>query len=265
MRGKAPEFYLPLRYSSLVVHDQLAYYEFFGFPSEWLRERYQPYAERFPVGARVLDVGCGRGEFLELLADRGIEAVGVDADPEMVGLARGKGLEVEQGDAIGYLEARSAAFDGVFAAHVVEHLPPVALSALVAAAAASLKPGGRIIVVSPNPGNLQMLMNDFWIDLQHVRFYHPEIIRFLLATSNMCSIEMGTNDRYQVGPAEITEQRDALPRDDERTRVVGHRLAHALAPTLNARLADVEERVNLLTTWARGLYAPGEYFVTAVR
>ena len=248
------------------MHDQLAYYEFFGFPSEWLRERYAPYAERFPAGARVLDVGCGRGEFLELLADRGIQAVGVDADPEMVRLARGKGLEVEHGDAIGYLETNSAAFDGLFTAHVVEHLSPAALSALVGAAAAALKPGGRIIIVSPNPGNLQMLMNDFWIDLQHVRFYHPEIIRFLLAMSGMCSIETGTNDLYRVGPDDVTKAQGALPRAHDHMGVAWQRLlVRALAPSMALRLADLEERVNLLTTWARGLYAPGEYFVTAVR
>jgi SAM-dependent methyltransferase len=248
------------------VSDQLAYYRFFGFPGEWLLERYQPYADRFPPGARVLDVGCGRGEFLELLGRRGVHGVGVDSDPSMVAAVREKGLEAEPGEAVAFLEANPDAFDGVFAAHLIEHLSPDALSGLVRAAAQALRPDGRLILVSPNPRNLRMLTNDFWIDLQHVRFYHPEIVRFLMHLAGLRDIEMGENERYPLGPELATADPAPLPAARPPQHALGReRLAMALPPSIGERLSDLEERVNLLTGWARTLYPPGEYFVTAVR
>ena len=248
------------------MSDQLAYYEFFGFPSDWLRDRYQPYADRFTVGADVVDVGCGRGEFLELLAARGVRGVGVDADASMVSIVREKGLTAEQGEAVSYLEGKAGQCDGVFAAHLIEHLAPEGVAALVGAAARALRPGGRVIFVSPNPRNLQVVMNDFWIDLQHVRFYHPEIVRFLLHLSGLTDIEMGENERYRVGPKAAVEDLRRLPADRRPQHLLGReRLGAALPPSITMRLGDLEEQMNRLTTWAQSLYAPGEYYVTAVR
>ena len=248
------------------MSDQLAYYSFFGFPSEWLRERYQPYAERFGAGSLVLDVGSGRGEFLELLSERGVRGVGVDADASMVAAIREKGLAAEQGEAVRHLEANPGAFDGVFAAHIIEHLDPDAVTRLIEAAARALRPGGRVIVVSPNPRNLQMVMNDFWIDLQHVRFYHPEIVRFLFHLNGLHDIEMGENQRYQVGPAPGKGQLPPLPsRDGGRNVQKREWVAAALPASIKHRLSELERQVDMLTGWARDLYAPAEYYVTAVR
>src|SRR5581483_9494760 len=108
-----------------------------------VRERQRPYVDEFRDAAPVLDVGCGRGEFLGLLREAGIEARGVDADADMVAYARGEGLEVEQADALAYLEARPAgSLGGVFAAQVVEHLPPAELFRLLELTARALRPGG---------------------------------------------------------------------------------------------------------------------------
>src|SRR4029079_17968206 len=95
-----------------------------------VRERQRPYVADFRDAAPVLDIGCGRGEFLGLLREDGIEAKGVDADADMVAYARGDGLDVEQADALAYLETQ-ASLGGIFMAQVVEHLPPAQLFRLL--------------------------------------------------------------------------------------------------------------------------------------
>jgi O-antigen chain-terminating methyltransferase len=246
--------------------DQLEYYTFMGYPGEVLKERYQPYADRFSAGNRVLDIGCGRGEFLEVLRDRGIEPFGVDADAQMAEEGRGKGLSIADGDAIEYLHQHAGEFDGTFAAHIAEHLSPEALLELVKGMSVAVKPGGRVIVVTPNPRNLLMQLNDFWIDLQHVRFYSPDIMRWVLNLGGLEEIEIGVNPRYRLGPEMFHDGGpEHLPRRRQRSTGLG-RLQEAGTPSsLLERLAAVEERLNQLSGWASSLYPPGEYFATGVR
>ena len=132
-----------------------------GYDTNVLRERYVPYADRFSAGTRVLDVGCGRGEFMELVAQRGATPVGVDADQAMVNWVRDRGFNAEIGDAVAYLREHADEFDGIFNAHMVEHLAAEQMVELVRAAAGALRPGGRLIVVTPSPANLQMHLRDF--------------------------------------------------------------------------------------------------------
>src|SRR6188472_231332 len=117
-----------------------------------VRERQRPYVDDFRGAAPVLDVGCGRGEFLGLLREAGIEARGVDADADMVAFARGAGLDVVQADAVAYLEGLDdGSLGGVFAAQLVEHLPPAALLRLLQLAARKLRPGGLLVAETINP------------------------------------------------------------------------------------------------------------------
>ncbi len=136
---------------SLEVASQFDYYEFMGYSRGVLLDRYEPYAARFEPGQSALDVGCERGEFLELLARRGVTGVGVDADGDMVRLTRARGFEVEQGVAPEYLLGHPAEFDGIFAAHVIEHLPAESVRALVTASAVALRTGGRLLLVKAQP------------------------------------------------------------------------------------------------------------------
>src|SRR5207253_8722927 len=112
--------------------------DYFAFESRMrgstaeVRARQAVYVDEFRDAAPVLDVGCGRGEFLGLLREAGLEARGVDADADMVAYARGEGLEVEQADALAYLEAvQEGSLGGIFAAQLVEHLPPAPLLRLL--------------------------------------------------------------------------------------------------------------------------------------
>src|SRR5947208_4762827 len=108
--------------------------DYFAFESrmrgsvESIRDRQRPYVDVFRPAAPVLDIGCGRGELIGLLRDAGVEARGIDADADMAAYARGEGLDVEQADAVAYLEqADDGAFGGIFTGQVVEHLPPATL------------------------------------------------------------------------------------------------------------------------------------------
>ena len=108
-----------------------------------VREKQREYVEDFRECAPVLDVGCGRGEFLQLLREAGIEARGIDADPDMVAFCVGEGLDVSQHDAISYLEGLpDGALGGIFCAHVLEHLPTSALIGLLELAHVKLRPAG---------------------------------------------------------------------------------------------------------------------------
>ncbi len=150
-----------------------------------IRRRQAHYLDDFRGAAPVLDVGCGRGEFLVLLRDAGIEARGVDADADMAAFCRGEGLEVEHGDALAYLEAvEPGSLGGIFAAHVVEHLPPPTLVRFLELAAASLRPGGVLLAETPNPVSLVALKH-YFADLTHAQPLVPETLAFLVRQAGL--------------------------------------------------------------------------------
>jgi O-antigen chain-terminating methyltransferase len=167
-------------------------------PTEELRRRQAPYVADFRGAAPVLDVGCGRGEFLALLREAGIGARGVDADADMVAFARGQGLEVEQADAIAYLERlEDASLGGIFAAQVLEHLPPPALLRLLELAAAKLRPNGLLVAETINPLSPLALRN-FFADLTHAQPLVPETLVLLARHAGFREIET----RFLNEPAE---------------------------------------------------------------
>jgi 2-polyprenyl-3-methyl-5-hydroxy-6-metoxy-1,4-benzoquinol methylase len=123
----------------------------------------------------VLDFGCGRGEFLDLLSEAGVAAVGVDMDPAMVARAREKGHEVEQAEGVSYLESRgTGAFGAIFASHVLEHLPHEALLRFFRAARTALEPGGLLVAETVNPHSLRAFKT-FWTDPTHRAPLFPEV------------------------------------------------------------------------------------------
>src|SRR5581483_9125137 len=144
-----------------------------------VRERQRPYLEDLSGAAPVLDVGCGRGELLGLLRDAGIEARGVDADADMVAHARGEGLEVEQADALAYLEAQpEGALGGVVAVQIVEHLPPPQLFRLLELAARALRPGGLLVAETINPLS-PLALRSYFADLTHAQPLVPDTLALL--------------------------------------------------------------------------------------
>ncbi len=139
----------------------------------------------------VLDLGCGRGELLAALAGRGIAARGVDASADMVQLCRGKGLAVERGDLLSALrDAADGSLGAIVSLHVIEHLPAAALERLVPLAWRALRPGGVLILETPNPLSLVVSARNFWLDPTHQRPVHPEVLQLWYEQAGFEQVEL---------------------------------------------------------------------------
>ena len=152
---------------------------------------YLPDLENLGAGAAVLDLGCGRGEALQVFADAGLAPRGVDSSAEMVARCRRAGLEAEEGD---LLEALAAVEEGSLAAvssfHVIEHLDPASVDRLVRLAARALRPGGRLILETPNPLSVLVAARSFWLDPTHRRPVHPETLRLSAELAGFAEAEL---------------------------------------------------------------------------
>jgi len=164
---------------------QTAFPDYFAFESRMrgvasdVSGRQDVYVDDFRDSAPVLDVGCGRGELLALLRAAGIEARGVDADPDMVAFARGAGVDVEQADLLDHLDGLpDASLGGIFAGQVVEHLPPAALVRLLELSHVKLRPGGVLVLETINPLSPLALRN-YFADLTHAQPLVPATLELL--------------------------------------------------------------------------------------
>ncbi|MBW1711830.1 MAG: class I SAM-dependent methyltransferase [Deltaproteobacteria bacterium] len=162
-----------------------------GSPQE-IAARQAGYLEFFrEAPGPVLDLGCGRGEFLELLAQAGIEARGVDSNPEMVSEAQARGVKAERTEGIGHLQSLAqASLGGLFLAQVIEHLNLAQLTALLEAAFKALAPGGVILAETINPQSLITFASAFYLDPTHRRPIHPEAARFLLESAGFKGVSV---------------------------------------------------------------------------
>ena len=131
-------------------------------------------------GCKVLDLGCGRGEWLELLKEIKMDGHGVDLDDGMLQACRDLGLSVETGEAIAYLKSvPSESLSVVSAFHVVEHIPFSELQILVQEALRVLKPAGLLILETPNPENIRVGTSNFYLDPTHIHPIPPPLLAFL--------------------------------------------------------------------------------------
>jgi len=229
--------------------------------SEILMERLAPYAEMFNTRQHVLDLRCGNGEFLELLSRREVTGLGLDADESALATLAGKGLAAQQGTPHEYLAAHPAEFDGVFAAHVIEHLDTQQFVGLVQLAVKALKPRGRLVIVSTDPRNLAMQLDAAWNDLEHVRFYGPDIVRWVAHDAGLRVIDVGNNPRYAADPRARGHARTLNPalgpkRIGIRTRLK-QRFAEWLTPASLLQRIQATEDV-IFYPWA-------EFYVSGIR
>ena len=163
-------------------------------------------------------MGCGRGEFLDLLAAKGITARGLDLNHEMVEECRARGLQAVEGDAVTVLESTpDGSLGGLFAAQVVEHLEPSYLLRFLELAYHKLKPGGRIVLETLNPACWVAFFESYIRDITHRWPLHPETLKYLVIASGFASASIEwrspvpPHDRLQ--PIRVPVDADALSSD----------------------------------------------------
>lgn len=134
-----------------------------------VREQLMPYLEYAKRSSPVIDVGCGRGEFLELCRDASVSAKGFDTNERSVAAAKAAGLEVELGGLPACLrDAADASVGMIFASHVVEHLPAETLFDFFSETARVLRPSGFLAIETPNARSIVTSASDFWRDPTHL-------------------------------------------------------------------------------------------------
>lgn len=205
-------------------------YKYVGFEDQFrgsrevIRARLESYLPIFEGARDVLDVGCGRGEFVELLNARGIHGRGIDLNHEMAEDCRARGLDVTEADAVGYLSTLpDASLDGIFAAQVVEHLEPSYLLRFLELSALTLRPGGRIVLETLNPACWLAFFESYIRDITHRWPLHPETLKYLVSASGFTRATI--------------EYRSPLP-PQERLQPL------ALPEGADARLTDLVETFN---------------------
>ncbi|MBL8220323.1 MAG: class I SAM-dependent methyltransferase [Bryobacterales bacterium] len=180
--------------------DFLRHSDRFRGSEEYVRGQQERYLPFFQGCAEVLDIGCGRGEFLECLRDAGMLVKGIDSNAEMVSICRAKGLYAEQADLFHYLgELDESSLDGIFCSQVVEHLPPDRLPEFLSLAAAALRPKGKIVLETPNPECLAIFASHFYLDPTHQRPVPAHLMVFYLEECGFGNIKV-----EYINPAEET-------------------------------------------------------------
>jgi SAM-dependent methyltransferase len=164
-------------------------------PREEIKKRVAVYLPSLREGAGaerspILDLGCGRGELLELLREEGLPASGVDSDRSAVDHCRERGLDVAEEDACDALgKIPDGSLGGVTAIQVVEHLPPVLLFKLIDEAYRVLRPGGVLILETPDPRNVFVGASDFYLHPTRRHPIHPRTLQVLLEGRDMVRVE----------------------------------------------------------------------------
>ncbi len=178
--------------------DYSRFAERFRGTEEYVKAGQKIYLPYFQGCQSVLDIGCGRGEFLELMRDASVAARGIDLSEESVRSCRAKGLDAEVADLFQYLAGEpEGAFDGIFCAQVVEHIPPVQLPEMLRLCSRALSRNGIIAIETPNPECLAIFATHFYLDPTHTRPIPPALLVFYLEEFGVGNIEV-----KRLSPAE---------------------------------------------------------------
>ncbi|HKW77514.1 MAG TPA: class I SAM-dependent methyltransferase [Candidatus Limnocylindria bacterium] len=165
----------------------------FGGDEPVIRRQSEAFVDLFKSKRRVLDLGCGRGIFLDLLRERMIGGYGVDMDPRMIAQCRERGLDAFEADGLAHLQSLpDASIDGVYARHVAEHILPGDLIAILRELRRVLQPGAPVVFITPNVANLSVGAHTFWLDPSHVRPIPPDLFKFYLEVEGFKRAEITT-------------------------------------------------------------------------
>ncbi len=197
------------------VSDSVNAYKYVGFENKFrgsqadIRERQRGYVKLFEGASDVLDLGCGRGEFLALLAEHGVRAHGLDINHEMVEVCRAQGLDVREGDGMAYLNSLpDGSLGGLMAAQVVEHFPPPYLLRFLDTAYHKLRPGSRMALETLNPACWVAFFEAYIRDITHAWPLHPDTLKYLVLASGFQRVDVRWLSPY---PADAKLQSCRLP------------------------------------------------------
>ncbi len=198
-----------------------------------LTAEYLPDVESVPGKGAVVDVGCGRGEWLEVLRDAEVDAYGVDINQVVVDRCVARGLDVRAGDALVHLrELPEGSVRAVTSFHLVEHLSLDTLIGLIDAALVALRPDGLLILETPNPSNLNVGASSFYLDPTHIKPVHPQFLQFLLESRGFADVEvryLHPEDVPRLEPEDLAGHHD----DPNRAQALVDRINWALAGPLD--------------------------------
>jgi SAM-dependent methyltransferase len=206
--------------------------------SEEISGRLGKYLSLFSGRQEILDIGCGRGEFLALLKSNGQQGLGLDLSDSMLEEARAMGLNCLKIDALQFLKSRpGASLDGIFSSQVIEHFQPDYLRRVIGECFRVLRPQGLLLLETINPLSVFALSRIYFLDPTHRNPLHPEYMRYLLENSGFSAVEI----IFSAEP------------EGEKLEEIG--LADPLARPINSNV----DRLNQL------LFSPCEYAVKGVR
>lgn len=176
----------------------------------------------------ILDVGAGRGEWLELVKENGLEASGVDMNVVMVGLCRDLGLDCVEGDALAYLKALPDESLGLISGfHIIEHLPFEVFVMLLDEAMRVLAPGGAILLETPNPANVLVGSHTFYMDPTHRNPMPSEMVRIIAEARGFAEVEIRVlhpaDGKFRAQDRELAAQLDALFYGPQDYAVIGRK------------------------------------------
>jgi O-antigen chain-terminating methyltransferase len=180
--------------------------ERFRGTEEYVKAGQKIYLPLFEGSQNALDIGCGRGEFLEMVPG----AKGIDLSEESVALCRHKGLNAEVADLFPYLESLpEGSLDGIFCSQVVEHIPVDRLPAMIKLCASRLRRGAPIAIETPNPECLAIFATHFYLDPTHQRPVPHPLLAFYFEEFGIGNIEV-----HKISPAiESMPSLASLPED----------------------------------------------------
>lgn len=197
--------------------DYSRFAERFRGTDEEIRRNMEFYRPIFAGKENVLDIGCGRGEFLDVMREAGVPARGIDLGEECIQQCRDQGLQAEVADLFPFLAAQpDEEFDGILSSQVVEHLPPDRLPEMIRLCATKLRRGGVLALETPNPECLAIFATYFYLDPTHTRPMPHQYLQFCMEEAGLTGIEV-----HRLNPAVDTMPELASLPTDFRERFFG--------------------------------------------
>jgi SAM-dependent methyltransferase len=166
--------------------------DIFRGSSEWLKKKMEQYLDIFKDAAEpIVDIGCGRGEFLELMREAGKDAYGIEINQHEVEQLKKKGIRVVCGNAIDHLASlNDKTLGGIFCAQVVEHLTPDNVYRLVSSLHSKMKSGAPVVIETINPLSIQAFHSSYLVDPTHIYPVHPQTLLFFLRYAGFKNVQV---------------------------------------------------------------------------